>query len=177
MTDDAPPYGPKMLALPNDRWRAFVVALYDEEAPIKGHGLLIWAVQEAGFGNAEGTTSKKNFSNIANRLVQDPRIQAAVAEYSKSVLRAVSPEAIRAIKEIVRGEKHRDRAKVALALADRFDPIEQTATLKIEDTRGPTPEMTEKVLARIDELMRKAGLPAKLAPIIDGEFSVVGDAT
>jgi hypothetical protein len=43
-------YGPRMLALPNDKWRAFVVALFDEDAPEKGKGLFQYAAMTAGFG-------------------------------------------------------------------------------------------------------------------------------
>jgi hypothetical protein len=56
---------------------------------------------------------------------------------------------------------------------DRVDPIETTHTVKIEDYQPPTPEMTEKVLQRIEELMRSAGMLPKPAPILDGEFKVV----
>ncbi len=177
MTDKSPPpYGPKMLALPTDRQRAFVVALYDEDAPLKGDGLLIYAAREAGFGNAEGTSTNKALSVIANRLIQNPRIQASIAEYSHSTLRAVAPEAIAALKAVIRDPKHRDHMRAIAAIADRVDPIEQTHVHKIEDHRAPTPAMTEKVLQRIEELMRLAGLPTKAPAVIEGEFKVVSAA-
>ena len=39
-----------------------------------------------------------------------------------------------------------------------LDPLETTATIKIEDNRPASPEITAKVLDRIDELARRAGL-------------------
>jgi hypothetical protein len=39
---DLPEWPARMRALANDNQRAFVIALFDEEAPLKGDGLLIW---------------------------------------------------------------------------------------------------------------------------------------
>lgn len=158
-----------MKALPNDRQRAFVVALFDEEAPVKGDGLFIYAAEKAGYQGS----NNKSLGVMAARLVRDARMQAAIAEYSRTTVRAISPEAIRALKEVIRNPKHRDHMRAINAVADRVDPLETTATLKIEDNRGPTPQMTERALARIEEMMQRAGLPAKPAPTIDGEFKVI----
>jgi hypothetical protein len=174
MTDETPPYGPKMLALANDRQRAFVAALYDDQAPLKGDGLLIYAAREAGYGDAEGTSTNKALSVIANRLVQDSRVQAAIAEFSHSTLRAISPEAIAALKNVIRDPKHRDHMRAIAAIADRVDPIEQTHVHKIEDSR-PTPEMTQAVLDKIEELMRRVGLAPKAPIVIDGACQAVGE--
>lgn len=171
MTDETlPPFGPKMLALPTDKQRAFVIALYDEEAPIHGEGLLTYAATRA-YAKPDGTSSNGSLRATAGRLIQDQRIQAAIAEYSHSVVRAVAPEAIAALKKVIRDPKHRDHMRAISAVADRVLPIEQSATLKIEDRR-PTQEITAAVLARIEDLFRRAGLSAK---VIDGQCSVVGD--
>ena len=68
-SEDAPPWGPKMLALSTDKQRAFVCALYDEEAPIKGEGLLIWAARKAGYGNKR----RHHNEQIALRDCRSPR--------------------------------------------------------------------------------------------------------
>lgn len=163
---DRTEWGPAMAALPNDRQRAFVVALYDEEAPRKGDGLLIYAARAAGYGTA--TSSTKSLGVIANRIVHDGRVQAAIVEHSRSVLRAVPPEAIRALKELIRDPKARDHARAIAMVIDRTDPVATLTTLRIEDTRPPAPEITQKVLERIDELARRAGLlPAPR--MIDGD--------
>jgi hypothetical protein len=163
-------WGPAMAALPNDRQRAFVVALYDEEAPRKGDGLLIYAARAAGYGTA--TSSTKSLGVIANRIVHDGRVQAAIVEHSRSVLRAVPPEAIRALKDLIRDPKHRDHARAIAMVVDRTDPLQTMHTVKVEDHRPASPEITEKVLQRIDELARRAGLlPAPQT--IEGDFEIV----
>jgi hypothetical protein len=148
-------WGPAMAAL-NDKRRAFVVALYAEAAPRKGDGLLIYAAKTAGYGTA--TSSTKSLSVIANRIVHDERVQAAIVEHSRSVLRAVPPEAIRALKDLIRNPHARDHMRAIAAVIDRTDPLQTLHTVRVEDTRPPSPEITERVLARIDELARRAGL-------------------
>ena len=171
---ELPAPGPKMLALANDRQRAFVVALYDEDAPVKGDGLFRYAARKAGYGNADGTTTDQAISVIASRLVHDERVQAAIAEYSRACVRAIAPEAVAALRKVIRDPKHRDHMRAITAIADRVDPIETTATLKIEDARPAPPEAIERVLKRIDELARRAGLLPLPAPqIVDADYSVV----
>jgi len=121
--------------------------------------LLIWAAREAGFGNADGTSTNKVMSVIANRLMHDKDVLAAIAEYSRGAVRAISPEAVRAVRALIRNDKHRDHMRAVAAVLDRVDPPEIKQTVAIEDHRQPTPEMTQKVLDRIDELMQRAGLP------------------
>ena len=163
MADDAQQIdgelGPKMLALPNDRQRAFVAALFDEEAPLKGGGLFLYAARKAHYGNADGTTSDHALSVIASRVAHDARVQAAIAEYSRTTLRTVSPEAIRALKEVIRNPKHRDHMRAISAIADRVDPIEQAHTVKIEDYRRPSPEAIEATIKRIEQLAERFLLP------------------
>jgi nucleotide-binding universal stress UspA family protein len=171
VAEEVPPWGPKMLVLSEKR-RKFVCALYDEEAPVKGDGLFIYAASMAGYGTP--TSSKKSLSVIANRLVQDDRIREAIAEYSRGLVRAISPEAVRAVRELIRDKGHRDHARALAIVLDRIDPIETTHNVKVSDYRAPSIEVTEKVLARIAELARQAGVPA-LPPPIDAEFKVVSE--
>jgi hypothetical protein len=105
-SDAAPQWGPKMSALPNDRWRAFVVALYDDDAPLGGKGsgrrgspgLLNWAVDQAGFKCKD----QKTRSVTAQRLATDPRTVAACAEYGQAKLRVgLSPMAYQAVKNML----------------------------------------------------------------------------
>jgi hypothetical protein len=166
-----PEWGPAMAALSEKR-RAFVVACYDEDAPRKGDGLLLYAAQVAGYGSP--TSSKKSLGVIASRIAHDDRVQAALVEFSHRVMRAIPPEAIRALKDLIRDPKHKDHARGIAMVLDRADPLQTMHTVKVEDNRPPSPEMTEKVLKRIEELMQRVGLAPKPAQIIDGEFEVVG---
>ena len=161
--------GPAMQALPTDKQRRYVMALYDEEAPAKGDGLLIYAARTAGYGTE--TSTDRALSVMGSRLAHDPRVRAAIAEYSHAVVRTIPPEAVRALKAVIRDPKHRDHMRAINAVIDRVDPVQHV--VKIQDDRPPTVEETEKVLARIAELARRAGLPAP-APMIDAEFVEVG---
>lgn len=167
-------WGPKMLAL-NDRQRAFVAALYCEEAPPKGDGRLIFAARQAGYGT--GKSTNKVLGVIANRLVHDEKIQKALAEYSRRCVRAISPEAVTAVRELIRDPKSRDHARAIAMVLDRIDPLETTHNVKIEPLdQSARIEATQKVLERIEELARRAGIPA-LPPPIEGEFTVVPGET
>jgi hypothetical protein len=152
---EAPEWGPAMSALSEKR-RAFVVALYDEDAPRKGEGLFIYAAQVAGYGTP--TSSKKSLGVIAGRIAHDDRVQAAIVEHSQRCLRAIPPEAIRALKDLIRDPKHKDHARGIAMVLDRADPLQTMHTVKLEDSRPPSIEATERVLARIEELARRAGL-------------------
>ena len=68
-SNEVPPLGPKMLAL-TAKQQGFVSALYDEAAPLKGDGLLIWAVKKAGYD----VNGNKSASAIANRMVHDDKV-------------------------------------------------------------------------------------------------------
>jgi hypothetical protein len=174
-TVDLPEHGPAMLALPNDKQRAFVAALFNEDAPRKGDGLLIYAAREAQYGTA--TSSAKSLSVIANRIVHDDRVQAAIAEHSRRVLRTIPPEAIRALKDLIADPKHRDHARAIAMVLDRTDPLQTIATVRVEDARPPSVEATQAVLDRIEALMQRAGLLPKSAPVIEGECrDVTGQA-
>jgi hypothetical protein len=164
-TESAPEWGPAMAALPEKR-RAFVVALYDEDAPRKGDGLFIFAAQVAGYGTP--TSSKKSLGVIAGRIAHDDRVQAAIVEYSHRVMRAIPPEAIRALKELIRDPKHKDHARGIAMVLDRADPLQTVHTVKVEDNRPPSIEATQAVLDRIEALMKRVGFAA--APqVIDGD--------
>jgi hypothetical protein len=167
--DDFPQFGPKMSALSSKR-QALVMALFDDAAPRKGDGLLVYAARQAGYGTS--TSSAKSLGVIAGRIVNSEQVQQAIAEHSHRVMRAIPPEAIRALKELIRNPKHRDHMKAIAAVIDRTDPLQTLHTVKVEDSRPSSPGDIERVLKRIDELARRAGL-LPLVPAIEGEFSVV----
>lgn len=114
---ELPEWGPRMLALPTERQRRFVAALFDEGAPAKGDGLMAWAAREAGYGTA--TSSTKSLGVIACRLVHDDRVRAAMAEFSQNVVRAIGPEAVRAVKNLIRNPRARDHMRAISTILDR----------------------------------------------------------
>jgi hypothetical protein len=96
------------------------------------------------------------------------RVKEAIAEYSRGLVRAISPEAVRAVRELVRDPTHKDHARAVMAIMDRFDLLESTHVVRIEDNRPATPEATATVLERIEQLMQRVGM-AKPAPVIECE--------
>jgi hypothetical protein len=169
-TVDLPEWGPKMNALPNDRWRNFVMALYDEEAPRKKDGLFLYAIRKAGFGTA--TSTANSLSVQAHRVCYDARTQKAIAEYSIAVVRAgLAPDVVKGIRNVVNDPNHRDFGRVLMGVYDRLDPLLTTHKVVVEDSRPASPENIAKVLERIDELAARAGLLP--APVIEGDFEIV----
>jgi hypothetical protein len=158
--------GPKMLAL-SEKHRAFVQALFDEDAPAHGAGLLNYAARKAGY---EG----KAVSVTASRVAYRPDVQAAIKEFSHLAVRAISPDAIRAVRNALLDPSHKDNIRAASLVLERVLPSETMHTVRVEDHRPPTVEATEAVLRRIAELAAQAGLPALPAPI-DAEFKVVDE--
>jgi hypothetical protein len=164
-----PDYGPRMKALDNDRQRMFVAGLFS--APPKGRGQQIWAARFAGYGKADGTSSNKVLGVIAARLLADQRIIDAVQEESQRRLRLLPPVAIQALEKLIATPSHRDHMRAVSAVIDRVDPLQQNVSVNVRHD-APTLEMTEKVLARIEALASRAGVPSLPAPI-DAEFAVV----
>jgi hypothetical protein len=109
--------GPAMRALPNARWRAFV-EFYLLENP--GHGAQTNAARRAGFGHAR--TSPLNMAKIATRLMRDERMQAAIAEEARKLLRGGAPEAVKALQNLVRNPEHKDHARGIQMVLNRVDP-------------------------------------------------------
>jgi len=175
VVEPVPEWGPKMAALPSDKWRNFVVALFESEGPPEGKGRKIWAVERAGFGKDDGTSTNKVLSTIANRIFQDPRIKSAIREYAEMYSHRILPAAMRAVKHGIYDNAHKDHARFTSMVLDRTIPVETISTVKIEDHRpAATAEQIERVIQRIEALARRAGIVV-LPPPIEGEFTVVDE--
>jgi hypothetical protein len=155
-SDATPQWGPAMAALPNDRWRRFVVAIYDEEAPRKGKGLWPWAAERAGFTFKNAAVAGIN----AQRLLHDPRLKKACAEYSRTVLRSLSPVTIKAVRELLENPKSRHHAKAIDAVLNRTDPLPHPSTTINIDQSVRVEMSGDQLVDRIKELCAKHGLDA-----------------
>lgn len=155
--------GPAMLALPSDRHRAFVRALY---AVRPGHGAAVKAAKMAGFGTAE--SSAASMATIASRLRHDERILAALEEEDKKFIRASAPRAIASLARLVEDPHHKDHARGIAMVLDRVHPAEQVH--KVTTTHDVTPafQNTAETLARMASLAAKycAPMPSAPAPIV-----------
>lgn len=162
-------FGPAMKALPSDRHRAFVLALYQVKP---GYGANVKACKLAGFGTS--TTSAHSWGSLATIYAHDERVQAAIFEEDQKRIRASAPRAIRALQGLIEDPTHRDHARGIGMVLDRVHPAETRIAVDHEHRHRHQIVATDKVLARIDALCRQAGLdPAALPPMIEGTFEKI----
>jgi hypothetical protein len=166
--------GPAMKALPSDRHRAFVRAMYQVKP---GHGAAVRAAKLAGFGTPESSVG--SMATIASRLTHDKRIQEAFAEQDQLYIRASAPRAIRALSSLIENPKSKDHARGIALILDRVHPVEQIHKVDHQHMHDVTPNArdTADTLKRIAELCAKfnvAGPVPKLAgPTIEGEATLI----
>jgi phage terminase small subunit len=158
--------GPAMLALPTERHRAFVRALYQVRP---GHGAQVRAAKLAGFGTE--TTTAPTMASIASRLAHDSRVQAALYEEDQKHLRASAPRAIRALSSLIENPASRDHARGIAMVLDRVHPAETVHKVQVEHQAASSMKLTAEVLERIMELAARANVlpmidvtPQKVAP-------------
>jgi hypothetical protein len=167
--------GPAMQALPSDRHRAFVRALYQVRP---GHGANVKAAKLAGFGTP--TSTPQSMATIASRLAHDDRVLAAIREEDEKHIRSSAPRAIRALSHLIETPGHKDHARGIGMVLDRVHPATSVVSVahKHEHDISPDAKDAVQVLARIAELAAKFNvmLPRPAAPIIDSEATEVCSA-
>jgi hypothetical protein len=140
---DWPQLGDAMNSLPNNRWRNFVEFLLLEKP---GHGAQTNAARRAGFGRVN--TSPLTMARISTRLMHDPRIQAAIAEESRKMLRAGAPDAVKAVYNGIRNPEHKDHARFVAMVLDRSDPTESRQFVQVvHKSIDPDQEALEELRA------------------------------
>ena len=153
--------GPKMKALPSDRHRAFVRALYTVRP---GHGARVKAAKLAGFGCP--TSSPQSMATIASRLSHDERVLDAIREEDLKYIRSSAPRAISALSRLIENPRHKDHARGIAMVLDRTHAIESVVNVKLD--ASPALKATADVLARIAELATRVGIDvSKMPPMID----------
>ena len=110
--------GPKMLALPTDRHRAFVRALYTVRP---GFGARVKAAKLAGWGCP--TSSPQSMATIASRLSHDERVLEAISEEDEKYIRSSAPRAIGALSRLIENPRHKDHARGIAMVLDRTHAI------------------------------------------------------
>ena len=158
--------GPAMLALPTDRHRAFVRAMYQVKP---GHGAAVRAAKLAGFGTPESTP--QSMATIASRLTHDQRVQEAFAEQDQLYIRASAPRAIRALSSLVKNPKSKDHARGIAMILDRTMPLETVHNVNVAHKHDVTPDAKEtvQILRRISELAAKFSVRMPTPIVIDGK--------
>jgi hypothetical protein len=163
--------GPAMKALPTDRHRAFVRALYQVKP---GHGANVKAAKLAGFGSP--TSTPQSMATIASRLAHDERVLTAIREEDEKRIRSSAPRAISALSRLIETPSHKDHARGIAMVLDRVHPAETQHSLKVEHAVGPGFKETAEVLARIAELSAKFRVSLPAPTVIDVSPSEVGHA-
>jgi hypothetical protein len=156
--------GPAMLALPSNRHRAFVRALYQVKP---GHGMYVRAAKLAGFGSPSSTP--QSMATIASRLKSDERVIAAIGEEDLKHIRGAAPRALRALDHLVDTPNHKDHARGIAMVLDRAHPLETVHNVKVEGEVKLTASEASHVLERIEELCRKFAVALPPPKIIDHE--------
>jgi hypothetical protein len=110
--------GPAMKALPTDRHRAFVRALYTVRP---GFGARVKAAKLAGFGCQHSTP--QTMATIASRLSHDERVLAAIAEEDKKFIRSSAPRAIGALSRLIENPNAKDHVRGIAMVLDRTMPV------------------------------------------------------
>jgi hypothetical protein len=136
--------GPAMKALPSDRHRAYVHALYQVKP---GHGSGVKAAKLAGWGST--TSSPASLATIASRLAHDERVLAAIREEDEKRIRSSAPRAISALSALVENPKHKDHARGIAMVLDRVHPLETTHHVKVEHDVTPSFKETAAIMERI----------------------------
>lgn len=150
--------GPKMRALPTDRHRDFVRALFQVRP---GHGAQVKAARLAGFGTE--TSSPQSIATIASRLMHDERVLEAIREFGERFIRGASPIALKAAQRLILDPKHKDHARAIGMVLDREFPLQTVHNVKVEHEVSASMQATAEVYAKIMELAARARVP----PMID----------
>jgi hypothetical protein len=149
-----PEYGPAMKALPNARWRAFVefylLGTPSREGMFSNQAA---AARRAGFGKPRSTP--RAMAHIGWRLMQDQRMVEAIAEESRKLLRSGHPEAVTALKNMIRDPEHPGHARAVGMMLDRCDPVESRQQIEVtHKIIDPDQEALEELQA-----LRQLGTP------------------
>jgi hypothetical protein len=179
--NDEPRMGPAMAALPRESWREFVRQLFFQQPGHGNHTRALRAVPSL----CKGRQDPKYHRQAAYRLMQDPRIQAAVAEEAANFIRMTGPSAAQMLNRLVLDPQHRDHARGIAMILDRVAPIETRHVVDVRHHRTLDEEAIEalktlramnapkeQLVAFFGEagLRRYEGLLAdKAKPVIEGE--------
>jgi phage terminase small subunit len=187
--EDDSQLGPAMQACTLQQ-RKFVLALFEQKP---GYGALAAAARAAEYGNRDGTSTAKAMANIAQRLVNNPNVVAAIAETAKKQLRSDAPAAVQTVREVMNDPMHKDRLKAASMILQRIDPVETKHSVEVTHKIDHDAEAVAQLrmlkslnVARekLEEMFGFTGLSryeqmlaledAKQAgPVVDAEFSVI----
>lgn len=143
--------GPAMLALPNDRWRRFVVEC--TQPTTDGRVNYTEAARRAGYNQTQ-----HSLEQTGHHLAHDARVQAAMLEEGQRRLGAAIPLAVAAhIKIMAESTKNSERQKSADAILDRAGIPRRTE----HHVESSTKETRDQKLERAIRMAKELGLDPK----------------
>ncbi len=177
--------GPAMRALPNDKWRAFVMACLNMGVGVNNTE----AMRIAGFHDS-GDAANGGLKVYAHKLAHDPRVQAAIQEEGRKKIRfgtmqatAVLMDAMTAMKTVVgkNGETFEEPDwKVRISSANSLLDRGGLHALSEHHVTVTNTKSREEKLMEVAKLARMLGkdpreLLGNLADSMDGDFKVIND--
>jgi len=111
---------------------------------------------------------------MAYALCCDPKIQAAISEVSQSLLIAMGPLAVRALRKALNNPKHPAFSKALGIVMDRVSPVESLQVVRVEHDATPSFRESAQIMARIAELSARYAI--KAPTVVEGEVVGRGEA-
>jgi hypothetical protein len=82
----------------------------------------------------------------------DEKIQLARDEVARQQKHVLAPLAFTALRKLLQTPSHKDHARGIEMILSRIDPVESKHTVSVQHQTEITPQMTEAVLKRMDEI-------------------------
>jgi hypothetical protein len=155
-------------------------------------GYKVRAARLAGYGK---NSTPQVVTSIVQVLLKQQRVIDLISEVTKKQIRAMAPEALQAVKEIIADSAHSDRLKAAQVVLERIEPTmqrvdvnvrhevvdrdgEAVAYLRKLKALGVSREKLEEELGfsdlpRYERLLQLEDAKRAVAPVIDAEYSIV----
>lgn len=179
--------GPKMKALPNDRWRRAVVAFL--EGGRKNYGTVNGGHNSLGYTAAYkaagfGAESETGIRVGAHRLFHDSRMQEAIQEECKRRVVNMLPLAIDTHVDILLDPQHKDRFNAARSIMDRAGlhvVTEEHKTISVsmsDEDRSRAVMLAERLGVPLEKLIgnrlaKQIAPPTEEPMVTDAEFEEV----
>lgn len=127
------------------------------------YGAQTRAARKAGYGTA--TTDAHGFARLAYQAMSDPKVQNALTEEARRIVRAGSVEASNALMEVVRDKSHRDRMRAVSIILERTFPTisHQNVNVVHQHVVSSLDEELEEYLT-----LKKIASPEKLKELFGG---------
>jgi hypothetical protein len=178
MTEAKPNYGPAMLALPNDRWRAACIAFImggHTKTPGRNNGYTA-ACRAAGYTEGQGLRVQ------AYQMFHDARMQAAIQEEAKKRMQGALPYAMDAMDEILANPQHKGHEAIVKTVLDRAglhaaQEVRHTHELSGLDAASlaRARQIADKIGVPLEKLVGRSIAARELAAPVDVPFEVVDD--